>query len=260
MTTPENARKKLMEFYEALLLDEEWRKKIISIINPDYVRRNELQKVLDELKKQREDFNKRFEESNKRYEELREDMNKRFEAMDKRFEAVDKRFEELIDTMNKRFEAVDKRFEEQEKRVDRRFDKVFARLDDMSASFGHDFEEFNSYWLQTFLVEQGYPKIKIQKKSFYDERYEVFPDSKEVEIDLFNEDPLVVGEVTAVVRNIDKVTTFIRKVKFIETKFGPAKYKLFITYAIRPEILDEAIKLLEEENIKVIILRRKKRT
>ena len=212
------------------------------------------------MNKRFEAVDKRFEAVDKRFEELIDTMNKRFEAVDKRFEAMDKRFEQLIDTMNKRFEAVDKRFEEQEKRVDRRFDKVFARLDDMSASFGHDFEEFNSYWLQTFLVEQGYPKIKIQKKSFYDERYEVFPDSKEVEIDLFNEDPLVVGEVTAVVRNIDKVTTFIRKVKFIENKFGPAKYKLFITYAIHPEILDEAIKLLEEENIKVIILRRKKRT
>ncbi|MHA1686083.1 MAG: hypothetical protein ACTSYD_06690 [Candidatus Heimdallarchaeaceae archaeon] len=226
----------------------------------------------------REDMNKRFEESNKRYEELREDMNKRFEAVDKRFEAVDKRFEELIESMNKRFEAVDKRFEavdkrfeeliesmnkrfeEQDNRIDRRFDKVFERLDELSSALGHDFEEFNSYWLQTFLEELGYPRIKIQKKVFYDGDYEVFPDRKEVEVDLFNEDPLVIGEVTAIVRRIDKVTTFLRKISFLEKKFGPAKYKIFITYAIKPEIRDEAIKLLEEAKVETIILRRGKKT
>ncbi len=105
-------------------------------------------------------------------------------------------------------------------------------------------------------MEQGYPKIKIEKKIFFDDKYEVFPDSKEVEIDLFNEKPLVIGEVTAIVRRIEKITTFLRKVEFIEKRFGKAEHKMFITYAIDIKIREEAIELLEKAGIKVIILRK----
>ncbi len=251
----DSVNKTLLKLYETLLVNDDWRKKFIAVLNPDYVKRDELKKLLDELKKQREDMNKRFEqvdkrfeESNKRYEQLREDMNKRFEQVDKRFEES-----------NKRYDALLKKFDERTKTVDYQFSKVFERLDNLSSALGHDFEEFNSYWLETFLVEQGYPKIKIQKRTFYDENYEVFPDSKDVEIDLFNEKPLVVGEVTAIVRKIEKITTFLRKVAFIEKRYGKAKYKVFITYGVLPEIRDEAIKLLEDANIDVIILRKGKK-
>ena len=288
----DNENKDIFEqLYKRLEEDSEMRKKIFNLFK-EYAKDEVIVLVLEELKKQREDFNerskaadrrfeelidnmkRRFEESNKRYEQLRDDMNRRFEAVDKRFEELittmnkrfeesNKRYEELREDMNRRFEAVDKRFEELIATMNKRFEevqeqfrKVFRRLDILSEAFGHDFEEFNSYWLETFLVKQGYPRIEIKKKTFYDPDYEVFTHSKNVEVDLFNEDPLVIGEVTAIVREIDKINTFLRKVRFLEKRFGPAKYKLFITYAVLPEIRDEAITLLEKANIDIIILRK----
>ena len=97
------------QFYQRLEQDIELRNKFISLLNPDYVRRDELSKVLEELKEQREDFNKHFEK--------------------------------IILEMNKRFEKVDERFEQITLEMNKRFDKVFARLNEMSRAFGHDFEE-----------------------------------------------------------------------------------------------------------------------
>ncbi len=174
---------------------------------------------------------------------------------------MDKRFEAMVtkSDFQKALEAIDKRFEKFEDKMDTQFNKVFSRLDELSESFGHDFEEFNSYWLETFLEGQGYPKIDIKKKTFFDQQYEVFPNSKDVEIDLFNEEPLVIGEVTAIVKRIDKITTFLRKVAFIEKRFGKADHKLFITYVIESTIREEALELLEEAGIDIIILRDRKK-
>ena len=175
---------------------------------------------------------------------------------------MQKQIDEHIEESKRRFEAmqkqIDERFDAIQKQIDRRFDLVFKRFDELSIALGHDFEEFNSYWLETFLVEQGYPKVAIEKRHFVDLHYRVFPGSKDVEIDLFNEDPFVIGEVTAFVRSIDKITVFLRKIEFLEAEMGePAKYKLFITYGIAPAIREEAMRLLENAGVKLIALRQR---
>ncbi|MCF2138294.1 MAG: hypothetical protein K9W43_13765 [Candidatus Thorarchaeota archaeon] len=256
------------KFLEALRKNPSIREQFLELIEPGaYVKRDELAEVMQEIKQLRVENVERYEAMDRRFEEV----FKRFENMDRRFEATQKQMDERFETMQKqmdrrfeevfkRFENVDRRFEEVFKRfenVDRRFEEVFQRFDDLSLALGHDFEEFNSYWLQTFLIEQGYPKIDVKKYHFVDNDYSVFPDSKDIELDLFNEKPLVVGEVTAFVRGIDKVNVFLRKVKFIENLFKcTADYKLFITYAIDAEIRDEAVKLLEDNGVILITIRR----
>ncbi len=181
-------------------------------------------------------------------------MDKRLEQVDKRLEQVDKRLEQV----DKRFEQVDKRFDEMQKNMDYKFDKVFSRFDDLSMSLGHDFEEFNSLWLQEYLMVQGFQKLDIKKKTFYDKDYSVFPDNKDIEIDIFNDDPLIIGEVTAITKTIAKVNIFLKKIKFIEKLFEEkAHTRLFITYAFKPEISDEAISLLEKNEVKLFVLRQR---
>ena len=180
-------------------------------------------------------------------EQRLERLEQRLERLEQRLERLEQRFEEKVAEDRRRFD-----------RIDQRFDKVFERFDELSLALGHDFEEFNSHWLETFLVAQGFPKIEVRKRTFFDPEHMVFPDSTDVEVDLFNEDPLVVGEVTAIVRTIDKVTTFLRKVKFIESNMRrKADYKLFITYMIVPEIREEAKRLLEGAGVTVITLRQR---
>ncbi len=232
---------------EFLQTHPEYREKLAEMLSPtQFVKRDELTELLEEIKQLRI-------ESNQRFETLQEQM-------DKRFEQVDKRFEALIAEMNKRFEQVDKRFEQVNKRFeqgDYKFDKVFQRLDDMSTAFGHDFEEFNSLWLQEYLIAQGYPKLTIKKRTFVDQNYEVFPDSTDVEVDVYNEEPLVIGEVTAITRNIAKITIFMRKVQFLKKMKGKEPKVFCVTYGFHPKIRDEALRLLEEARVKVFTLRQR---
>lgn len=174
--------------------------------------------------------------------ELLQTMNKRFEASDKHFERVDKRFDKIFE----RFDG-----------IDYRIDKVYSRLDEMTIALGHDFEEFNSLWVQDFLRVQGYPKLTIKKKTFIDGEYIVHSDSKEVEVDVFNEKPLIICEITAITKNIEKVTKFLRTIKFLTSKFGEPHSLLFITYGFIPKIRDEALKLLEQAGVKVYSVRQK---
>jgi len=250
------------KFIHKLETDPSFRERVLNALRPDeYVRRDEFSELLEEIKQLRIESQQRFEAMDKRFEELIASMNQRFEAVDKRFEAVDRRFEELIASMNQRFKEQEQRFDQKlndlEERIDLRFEKVFQRFDEMSISLGHDFEEFNSLWLQDFFRAQGFPKLKIRKRTFYDENYEVFPDSHDVEIDIFHEKPLIIGEVTAITRKIEKVTTFLRKVQFLTKRFGEPYAVVYVTYGFLPRIRDEALRLLENAKVKVYTLRQK---
>jgi hypothetical protein len=150
-----------------------------------------------------------------------------------------------------------KRFEAMQEQIDNRFDKVFDRFDELTIALGHDFEEFNSLWLQDFLRNQGYPKMSIKKKTFVDENFEVFPDSTDVELDIYCENPFVIGEVTAIVKNISKVTLFLRKVEFLKKLKKKEPQLFFVTYGFRPEFRDKALELLNDANVKVYTLRQR---
>jgi len=208
------------------------------------------------FEEQRADFNKRFEENDKRLEELRNDFNKRFEENDLKLEKLridtNKRFEENGKRLDALIAKLDKRFDG----VDRRIDKLYDRVQEMPIAFGHDFEEFNTLWMNDFLRAQGYKNIRLERKIFIDEEYVVNDATKNVEIDIFNEDPLVIGEVTSVV-NFFKVTKFIRKVKFLSSKFGEPVSVIFITYGFKPDIRDDALRVLQNNNVKTFTLRQR---
>ena len=173
-------------------------------------------------------------------------MNQEFEASNKRFEALQKEIKQGIKENDNRFEE-----------TDRRFDKILDRLDNIFVTLGHDFEEFNSLWLQDYFRNLGYPKLTFKKRTFYDENYEVFSDSNDVEVDVFNEKPLIIGEVTIIVRKISKVTIFLRKVDFLKKKFGEPYAVIFVTYGFLPRIRDKALELLENAGVKVYTIRQR---
>jgi len=99
------------------------------------------------------------------------------------------------------------------------------------------------------------PDVCSVKRTFIDPHREAFPDSKEVEVDLFCEEPLLIGEVTAMVRSIDKVTTFLRKVAFLEKQFGTPAERLFVTYQFARDIANKARRRLQEAEVRVFALR-----
>jgi hypothetical protein len=261
---------KLIKFLKS---HPKYRDQLAELFDPgEFVRRDELTTLLEEIKQLRIESDKRFNDSNKRFDALQQqidknakDTNKRFDALqqqiDKNARDTDKRFNAMQEQMDKRFDAMqeqmDKRFNAFQEQMDKRFDKVFERFDEFSIALGHDFEEFNSLWLQDYLRVQGFPKLKIKKVTIYDENYEVFPDSTEVELDVFNEKPFIIGEITAITKNIDKVNLFLRKVEFMKKRNKTDPQLFYVTYGFKPQIRDKALELLEKANVKVFTVRQK---
>jgi uncharacterized protein YfeS len=70
------------------------------------------------------------------------------------------------------------------------------------------------------LEGEGYPSVTLAKKHFNDPDYKVYPDSEDVDIDGYAEDPAVLMESTAIIRDKKKVDIFLRKKQLVEEITG----------------------------------------
>jgi hypothetical protein len=88
---------------------------------------------------------------------------------------------------------------------------------------------------------------------FTDEEYFVYPDSQDVEIDIFHIKPNLIGEVTLKITNIEKVRSFIRKIQFIEKRYKDKFQKYFFCYSINDSIKADVESLLKRYDIELIV-------
>ena len=199
-----------------------------------------------------EDFKQFMEQSNMRFQEILQQMeknrietNQRFEKIDQRFEEVNQRFEEV----NQRFEEVNQRFESLTKYMDRRFSEL-------SIGYGATFEGFNKTILKKILEERGIPvkAFTVTPIHFNDSNHIVHVSTTDVEINIFSEDPPIIGEVTSSLVEIEKLETFIRKIKFIEKQFNKKFKPFFITLYIAEDIQKAVKLLLTQYDIEAITL------
>ncbi len=86
-------------------------------------------------------------------------------------------------------------------------------------------------------------------KHFEDPNKTVHPDSTDVEIDFFSKNPLVIAEATGELKDLDKVTRFINKCRFIEEMFHSTAIKLFIAMHVEPQVKQDAMNLLKKNGI-----------
>jgi len=185
-------------------------------------------------------------------DEFLEAMNR----MDKRFEAMDKRFE----AMDKRFEAMDKRFEAMQKRMDKRFKTALRRID----------ERFNNIDIGYSTVAEGveYAIVKREfkrrgldldlkiRQHFTDKNHIVYPDSEDVEVDIFYYNPNIVGEAALKLSDLDKVRHFIKKIEFLEQEYGKPFQRFLFCLKVDDKIKSELEILTKNFNIELIIPKR----
>lgn len=160
----------------------------------------------------------------------RDDIKELIREMDKRFEAVDKHFEAMQQQMDKRFEAVDKHFEAMERRfdgVDTQLKTITDTVIDIKRSFGAPFEQFARNVVSRILEGEGIPNVVLKKDKIPDKKGVVFPETKEIEIDGFSENPPVIVEITSILREKAKVETFLKKKAFVEKERGK-KFRGFL--------------------------------
>jgi uncharacterized coiled-coil protein SlyX len=77
------------------------------------------------------------------------------------------------------------------------------------------------------------------------------------EIDIFCDDPLIVGEVTSYAESIDEVSKLVKKVKLVRDRFNKEpKHVLLIITNIKRDVYDDMLREAEGNGIEVIIGKR----
>ncbi len=136
-------------------------------------------------------------------------------------------FAEAMERIDKRFEESQKRFEESQKEMrrgfeesDKKSDRMLDILNNLQTQLGKPFEQFARNVIIRILEGEGLTKVLLKPIKIKDKNRFVFPDgTNEIEIDGFSEEPAIIIEITSILRNMDKVNTFLRKKEFIEKKF-----------------------------------------
>jgi len=242
------------EFIELLEKDREFRYTVAG-----YLGLSEILKRLDRLE---EGQNRLWEGQAKLWEEvkgLREDQKKLWENQNRLWEGQAKLWEEvrsLREGQNKLWEEV-KSLREGQNRLweevkslregqNRLWDEVrrmrrymVSGFRDLKSSLGVAFEDHAASFLELMLEEMGYAGAKVEKKVFVH-------DGEIVEVNLFCEKPLVVGEATVSVKDAREaeveVEKLLKRVKVVEEKYG--KPEMIILSVARPT--DEAAKTLKD--------------
>jgi hypothetical protein len=181
------------------------------------------------------EMDKRFEAMDKRFEAMQQQMDKRFDAVDKRFETIDRRFD-----------GVDKRLDTVQQQMDSQHGQVMSALSSIQRSIGAPFEQFARNVVSRILEGEGMAGVVLKKARVADPNGEVFPSTKEIEIDGISEKPAVIIEITAIMKDRQKVEKFLMKKAFIEKRDKKTYRGFFVASGSelpREEIADIAVLL-----------------
>jgi len=228
--------------------------KLYNKLRKYFITNEDFRQFLEQMSQENKAFREQMSQENKKFREQMSQENKKFrEQMTFQFQElikeIDKRFEENRKETNKRFEEINKRFEENRVYMDRRFREL-------AAGYGGTFEGFNKAILRKILKERGIPirAFNATPIHFDDPSRFVHIKTTNVEINIFSEDPPIIGEVTSSLAKISELEIFIRKIKFIKEKFRKNFKKFFITLYIDDDIKDEAKKLFKTHEIEAITM------
>jgi uncharacterized protein YoxC len=224
-------------------------------------------RLWEEVKALREGQEKLWDGQNKLWEEvkqLREGQNKLWEEVKALREGQEKLWEEvkqLREGQNKLWEGQNRLWEEvkalregQEKlwashrRLENYMRSAFGEL---RTALGVTYEMHAAAYLTMMLYEMGYEKAEVVSKSFVE-------DGEIVEVDLFNEEPLVVGEVTLAVKDVGdaerEVEKVMRRVGLVERVFGRRVFMAVLSVAnLYPEAADILKSLAARNGIRLIL-------
>ncbi|MBO3801141.1 MAG: hypothetical protein QW314_03740 [Thermoproteota archaeon] len=237
------------QFLELLKKNEKFRLAVASYLGYGEILRKlsehdeKFNSILEEIKLLREEQNRLREGQNKLWEEvraLREGQNKLWEEV-----------RALREGQNKLWEEV-RALREGQNKLWREVKYLRAEVDSFGKAVGRTLEDYTAAFVKVMLEDKGYPKEKINIR-----KTTVVHDNKIVEIDLFNEDPLIVGEVTTYLDTVEQAKEEINKVLYdeevVERKFKrKVEMKILAVANVPLNVLEELKKLTEENKIEFI--------
>ena len=181
------------------------------------------------------------------FKKLNKDINNNFTNIDKKFANMKKEITGKFVKVNKNI----KKLKDETTKIERCINKQF---DYLKRGMGTDLEKFNSSWVEMHikeLFEMDSINI-INGKKFEDPNNIVNQKSKEFELDIYCENPLIIGECTTFLYSdeFDKV----KKLTRVREYFGKPECLLFyFAYEISPDIEESVKEFCEKENIKLVV-------
>jgi predicted nucleic acid-binding Zn-ribbon protein len=171
---------------------------------------------------------------------LREDMVKGFERHD--VEIV-----KLREDFNKMLEAI-RSLQEGQMRVERRVDSLESAMisgfSELSKFAGLTFEEFVRKFLTASLRRSGeIPEHAELGRGLVEGE----------EINLFLEEPLIVGEATGYAESVGEMLKLLRKAEIVKVKYSREPKKIIVILTARRDVVKELRRIAEEKSIELII-------
>jgi DNA repair exonuclease SbcCD ATPase subunit len=213
------------EFLELLKKDEEFRYTVLGYLGleeltrrMDYYQSTQT-KIWEEIKGLREEQSKIWEE----IKGLREDFNK----------------------MLGRIELLEKGHVDLRQSIEGLRSELFVGFDSMRVFAGVSLEEFVKVWMSGYLRERGIlPVGSSLDKAVVDGE----------EINLFSEEPLIVGEVTAYAGSVEEISKLLRKVEVAKKKYKKEPRYLFLRVLTAPSsVAKEMKRMARVKNIDLVI-------
>ncbi len=267
------AEKLRREFIELMEKDVEFRYTVAGYLGlSDILRRldnieKNIQKLWEEVKSLREGQEKLWEGQEKLWEgqkKLWEGQEKLWEGQKKLWEGQEKLWEEvkalregqqrLWESQQKLWEGQEKLWEEQRKmREEQRKmrEYIVSGFRDLRRALGVTFEEHAASFLEVMLMEMGYPNAVVEKKYLVE-------DGNVVEIDMFCEEPLVVGEATLSITTVEEarreVDKLMKRVELAEKIYKKkALFSILSVARATPEANEELKTLSEKYKTRIIL-------
>jgi predicted nuclease with TOPRIM domain len=231
------AEKLKKEFIELLEKDVEFRYTVAG-----YLGLSEILKRLDKHESHILEILKRLDRLEENQEKLWEEVRALREEQRKLWEGQNK----LWEGQNKLWEGQSKLWEEYR----RLRDYVKAGFRELGRVLGITFEAHAASFLEVLLEELGYPDARVEKKY-------LVSDGEVVEINMFCERPLVVGEVTTHVATKDgaraEIEKLLKRVRLVEERYGRrVMLAILVVSTATPEAHEELRRLATEHGIRLV--------
>jgi uncharacterized protein YoxC len=224
-------------------------KKMDALIEEQHKLWEEIRSLREDQHKLWENQNKLWENQNRLWEEvkaLREGQNKLWEEVKSLREGQNK----LWESQNKLWENQSRLWEEVRelrkdfRRLEERVDGLRRGMKSLADAVGTTLDYYTAAFVEDLLRGMGVPDEKISVRV----NITLFYSGKFREVDIFNRDPLVVGEVTTRIESFDRANEEINKVvedvNFVEAMFGE---KVFLAILAVEVVSEELTGYIEEE-------------
>ena len=228
---------------ELVKLREDFNKVVVEMarlredMNAGFKRHDEvLERHAQELAKLREDMNAGFRRHDEELAKLREDFNKMLSAI-VQIQEEQRKLREGYERLEERVGSLERGL----KGLEGGMLKGFA---DMSKFAGVNFEDFARSFLTEFLRRSGViPEGAEIKKTVIDGE----------EINIFLEDPLIVGEVTAYADSVDEIMKLLRKAELVKSKYSREPRKMMVALNVKRGVVKEIERIAKERGVELMV-------